>query len=49
MATYKETMKRQAEMLRAMLNASTPEDPITLSPNLYDKLPPEQRSRFIRG
>ena len=40
---------RQAAQARAMFDSATPENPITLSPALYDRLRPEQRARYRRG
>jgi hypothetical protein len=45
----REIMARQAQQAREMFDASTRENPITLSPALYDKLRPENRSRYLRG
>jgi len=44
-----EIMARQAAQARAMIEASTPEQPLTLSPALFDKLRPNQRGSFRRG
>ena len=46
---FDKVMQERAERLRRLLQESTQENPVTLSPNLYDKLPPEQRYRFRRG
>jgi hypothetical protein len=43
------TMVRWERAARAMFNAATKDKPITLSPSLYDKLKPEQRSKYRRG
>ena len=42
-------MARQAAQARAMFEAATPDHPITLSPALYDKLPPHKRASYRRG
>lgn len=42
-------MVRQAAAARVMLEQSTAEQPLKLSPALFDKLRPEQRYRFRRG
>ena len=44
-----EIMTQQAAQARAMVEASTPEQPLTLSPALFDKLRPNQRGSFRRG
>jgi len=43
------TMARQAAQARAMIEASTPEQPLTLSAALFDKLRPGQRGSFRRA
>ncbi len=47
--TVADVMRRQATQFRAILNESTPERPLTLSRELYDKLRPEQRRNFRRA
>jgi len=44
-----EIMARQAAQARAMIEASTPEQPLTLSPALFGKLRPNQRGAFRRA
>ena len=39
----------QATIIRALFESATQDQPITLSPALYDKLRPEQRARYRRG
>ncbi len=46
--SFGDVMHRQADAFRAVMARSTPDDPITLSRELYDKMPPEQRYRFKR-
>lgn len=42
-------MRRQADSYRVILADATPDDPITLSPELYDKIAPHNRGGFLRG
>ena len=49
METFAEVMARQAQQYRRILEESTPEAPLTLSRELYDKLRPEQRRNLKRA
>lgn len=46
---FNATMRRQATVLRGVFDSATPEHPLTLSPALFDRLRPEQRSSYRRG